>query len=335
MNRRNDAEQIKVIVIMKSQYDRTLLNHRSDYFVTRAERREFVVNELKSFADISQYDLRRSLVEMERNGMVTEPTVLWMANAMYFDATKAAIQDLARRNDIEIIGFAMEHNWIPDGEEPQPASATREITQNVLQVGANQVWELGYTGEGVVVAVIDTGVNYNHVDVADHLWDGGTEFPHHGYDVKNHDNDPMDDHGHGSHCSGTVCGDGTGGSQTGMAPDATLMCVKSIDSNGNGGAQSISEGIQWAVEHGCDMFSMSLGVASSSIPDRTLLRRTCDAALDAGVDAIHPGYGLWPPLLQATKVAVKANILFRITYVCRAAALRLIWMIYKARTLAD
>ena len=285
MNRRNDAEQIKVIVIMKSQYDRTLLNHRSDYFVTRAERREFVVNELKSFADISQYDLRRSLVEMERNGMVTEPTVLWMANAMYFDATKAAIQDLARRNDIEIIGFAMEHNWIPDGEEPQSATATREITQNVLQVGANQVWELGYTGEGVVVAVIDTGVNYNHVDVADHLWDGGTEFPHHGYDVKNHDNDPMDDHGHGSHCSGTVCGDGTGGSQTGMAPDATLMCVKSIDSNGNGGAQSISEGIQWAVEHGCDMFSMSLGVASSSIPDRTLLRRTCEAALDAGVVA--------------------------------------------------
>lgn len=285
MNRRNDAEQIKVIVIMKSQYDRTLLNHRADYFVTRAERREFVVNELKSFADISQYDLRRSLVEMKRNGMVTDPTVLWMANAMYFDATKAAIQDLARRNDIEIIGFAMEHNWIPDGEEPQSATATREITQNVLQVGANQVWELGYTGEGVVVAVIDTGVNYNHVDVADHLWDGGTEFPHHGYDVKNHDNDPMDDHGHGSHCSGTVCGDGTGGSQTGMAPDATLMCVKSIDSNGNGGAQSISEGIQWAVEHGCDMFSMSLGVASSSIPDRTLLRRTCEAALDAGVVA--------------------------------------------------
>ena len=285
MNRRNDAEQIKVIVIMKSQYDRTQLNRRADYFVTRAERREFVVNELKNFADISQYDLRRSLVEMERNGMVAEPTVLWMANAMYFDATKAAIQDLARRNDIEIIGFAMEHNWIPDGAEPQPASAMREITQNVLQVGANQVWGLGYTGEGVVVAVIDTGVNYNHVDVADHLWDGGTEFPHHGYDVRNHDNDPMDDHGHGSHCSGTVCGDGTGGSQTGMAPDATLMCVKSIDSNGNGGAQSISEGIQWAVEHGCDMFSMSLGVASSSIPDRTLLRRTCDAALDAGVVA--------------------------------------------------
>lgn len=285
MNRRNDAEQIKVIVIMKSQYDRTQLNRRADYFVTRAERREFVVNELKDFAASTQYDLRRSLTEMERNGLVTEPTVLWMANALYFDATKAAIQDLARRNDIEIIGFAMEHNWIPDGEEPQPASATREITQNITKVGADQVWELGYTGGGVVVAVIDTGVNYNHVDLADHLWEGGPDFPNHGYDVFNHDNDPMDDQGHGSHCAGTVCGDGSGPSQTGMAPDATLMCVKCLGSDGNGGAQSISGGIQWAVEHGCDMFSMSLGIPNSSVSERTLLRNTCVAALDAGVVA--------------------------------------------------
>ena len=285
MNRRNDVELIKVIVIMKSQYDRTQLNRRANYFATRAERREFVVNELKDFAASTQYDLRRSLTEMERNGLVTEPTVLWMANALYFDATKAAIQDLARRNDIEIIGFAMEHNWIPDGEEPQPASATREITQNITKVGADQVWELGYTGEGVVVAVIDTGVNYNHVDLADHLWEGGPDFPNHGYDVFNHDNDPMDDQGHGSHCAGTVCGDGSGPSQTGMAPDATLMCVKCLGSDGNGGAQSISGGIQWAVEHGCDMFSMSLGIPNSSVSERTLLRNTCVAALDAGVVA--------------------------------------------------
>jgi subtilisin family serine protease len=285
MSRRNDDEQMTVIVIMKSQYDRAQLNRRADHFVTRAERREFVVNELKDYTAASQYDLRRTLAEMERNGMVTEPTILWMANALYFDATKAAIQDIARRNDIEIIGFAKEYNWIPEEDAPRPASATREITQNVIQVGANQVWEQGYTGQGVVVAVIDTGVNYNHVDVADHLWDGGGEFPHHGYDVKNNDNDPMDDHGHGSHCAGTVLGDGTAGSQTGMAPDATLMCVKSIGSDGNGGAQNISEGIQWAVEHGCDMFSMSLGLPNSSISDRTLLRHTCEAALDAGIVA--------------------------------------------------
>lgn len=285
MARRNDDEKINVIVIMKSQYDRAQMNRQANYFATRSERREFVVNELKAFAEATQFDLRRSLDEMRRNDMTTEPTVLWMANALGLSANKAAIADLARRNDIEIIGFDIERNWIPDGEEATPASATREITPNVTQVGANQVWDLGYTGEGIVVAVIDTGVNYNHLDVADHLWDGGTEFPHHGFDVYNNDNDPMDDHGHGSHCSGTVLGDGTAGSQTGMAPDATLMCVKCLNANGGGGATPISAGIQWAVEHGCDLFSMSLGISNSTIAERTLLRQTCVAALDAGVVA--------------------------------------------------
>ena len=285
MARRNDDEKINVIVIMKSQYDRAQMNRQANYFATRSERREFVVNELKAFAEATQFDLRRSLDEMRRNDMTTEPTILWMANALGLSANKAAIADLARRNDIEIIGYDIERNWIPDGEEATPASATREITPNVTQVGANQVWDLGYTGEGIVVAVIDTGVNYNHLDVADHLWDGGTEFPHHGYDVYNNDNDPMDDHGHGSHCSGTVLGDGTAGSQTGMAPDATLMCVKCLNANGGGGATPISAGIQWAVEHGCDLFSMSLGISNSTIAERTLLRQTCVAALDAGVVA--------------------------------------------------
>lgn len=283
MARRNDDEQMKVVVIMKSQYDRAQLNRRAGWFVNRAERREFVVNELKAFADASQYDLKRSLSEMERSGMVSKPTSLWMANALYFNASKTAIQVLALRNDIEIIGYAIERIWIPEGEESSRASASREITQNILQVNANQVWELGYTGQGIVVAVIDTGVNYNHLDVADHLWNGGPEFPHHGYDVRNHDNDPMDDHGHGSHCAGTVCGDGTAGSLTGVAPDATLMCIKCLGSNGGGGAESISEGIQWAIEHGCDLFSMSLGIANSTLAERTLLRHTCEAALDAGV----------------------------------------------------
>ena len=281
----NDDDQIRVIVIMKSHYDRTELTRRADYYVTRAERREFVVNELKEFATASQYDLRHALAEMQRNGMTTEPTILWMANALSFDANKTAIENLAQRNDIEMIGYAIERNWIPDGEEARPAAATREITQNVTQVGADQVWPLGYTGQGVVVAVVDTGVNYNHVDLADHLWNGGSEFPHHGYDVMNGDNDPIDDHGHGTHCAGTVCGDGTGASQTGMAPDATLMCVKCIDSQGHGGADMISAGLQWAVDHGCDLFSMSLGVANSSVSERTLLRHTCEAALDAGIVA--------------------------------------------------
>lgn len=285
MSQHGENEKIKVHILMKANPDQAALLRQADYYVNQEERRIFVVNELKEFATASQFDLQNALREMQRNGLVENIHSNWIANMIACEATKSAINDIASRNDVEIIGFNAEKNWIPDGEEARPVSTTREITQNVTQVNADEVWALGYTGQGVVVAVIDTGVNYNHIDVASHLWDGGEEFPHHGYDVINHDNDPMDDMGHGSHCAGTVCGDGKAGRQTGMAPDATLMCVKCLDASGNGNATNISDGIQWAVEHGCNLFSMSLGIPNSTVSERTLLRHTCENALAAGVVA--------------------------------------------------
>jgi hypothetical protein len=149
MGQRRDNEKIKVFVIMRQQYDQQQLNRRASHFTTRDARREFVVNELKQFAEATQYDLRHSLAEMQRNDLVSQPKTLWIANAIYFEATRNAILSLADRSDIMVIGFDEERNWIPDGEETQPADPTREITSNVTQVNANQVWNLGYTGQGV------------------------------------------------------------------------------------------------------------------------------------------------------------------------------------------
>ena len=285
LTRRNDDEKIEVIVLMKAQYDRSQLNRRAEFCHTRAERRDFVVNELKAFAEASQNELKHCLAEMQQKGLVSEPKTLWSANALYFSATKSVILDLSQRNDIELIGFDHKENLIPETEAARPSSTLRETTPNIFQVNADKVWELGYTGEGVVVAVVDSGVNYDHLDLADHLWDGGEEFPHHGYDIVNGDDDPMDDKGHGTHCAGTVLGDGTAGSLTGMAPEATLMCVKSIDAEGFGGSANIAGGMEWSVEHGCDLISMSLGMVNSEIPDRELLRRSCVSILDAGIVA--------------------------------------------------
>ncbi len=286
MNRRSDDERIEVVVLMKAQYDRSQLSRRADFIPTKAERRAFVVNELKAFAEASQHDLKRTLAEMESHGLVSSVRSLWSANTLYFEATKTALLDLSERTDIETISLNTQHQWIPEGETPKPASATREITQNITQVNADKVWELGYTGAGVLVSVVDSGVNYNHLDLADHLWDGGEEFPHHGYDIVNDDNDPMDDKGHGTHCAGTVLGDGTAGSLTGMAPEATLMCVKSIKADGFGGAVNIAGGMEWSVEHGCDLISMSLGMVNAGIADKEILRRTCESILDAGIIAL-------------------------------------------------
>ena len=281
-----DEDRIEVIVLMKAQYDRSQLRQRADYYPSREERRAFVVNELKAFTEASQHDLKRILAEMESHGLVSSVRSLWSANTLYFEATKTALLDLSERTDIETISLNIQHQWIPDGETQEPASATREVTPNITQVHADQVWEMGYTGAGVVVAVVDSGVNYNHLDLTDHLWDGGDEFPYYGYDIVNDDDDPMDDKGHGTHCAGTVCGDGTAGSLTGIAPDAILMCVKSIRGDGFGGAVNIAGGMEWAVEHGCDLISMSLGMVDAGTTDKEILRRTCEAILDAGIVAM-------------------------------------------------
>ncbi len=284
INRRADDDEIEVVVVMKDRYDRTPLNQKANTFPTRAERRDYVAKELKTFAEKSQ----KNLVDyLENTAKINNVSSLHFANALYFSATKAVIMEIANRDDIEIIGLNKKQQLIPECTDAihRVSTTSREITHNVLQVNADQVWAQGYTGAGVIVAVVDSGVNYEHADVADHLWDGGDEFPHHGYDIVNGDNDPMDDIGHGTHVAGIVCGDGTSGSQTGVAPDATLMCVKSIAVDGFGGAVNIAGGMEWAVEHGCDMISMSLGMAGASVTDKIVLRSTCVAVNDAGIVA--------------------------------------------------
>ncbi len=285
MNRRSDSEMIEITVLMKSRCDRNMLNQRASALPTRAERRAFVVDELKRFTEASQRDLKLALAEMEQKGEVTAPRTLWMSNSLYFSATKETILALSKRDDIAHIGYNIERKWIDDDEKPTSANETREITPNILKINADKVWELGFTGQGIVVSVIDAGVNYNHLDLADHLWDGGETFPHHGYDVRNDDDDPMDDMGHGTHCAGTVAGDGTAGSQTGVAPDAQIMCIKSVNADGTGGAVKLAEGMEWSVEHGCDIISMSMGLVHPSVTERELFRRTCVSILDAGVSS--------------------------------------------------
>ena len=286
MERRKDNDTIEIVVLMKAQYNRQQLCRQAEYFPTKAERRDFVVNELKAFAEASQHDLKQTLAEMERQGMVSSMRNLWSANALYFKATKQAILDLSERNDIERISLNQQHSCIPFNGSATEAPASREITPNITQVNADQVWALGYTGQGVVVGVVDSGVNYDHQDLADHLWNGGEAFPHHGYDIVNNDDDPMDDKGHGTHVAGIVCGDGTSGSHTGVAPDATLMCVKTTAADGFGGAVNIAGGMEWAVEHGCDLINLSQGMAGAGVADKEIFRRTCEAILDAGIVAL-------------------------------------------------
>ncbi len=288
MNQNSD-EMIDVNIIFKSQIDRNELNAKANRFENKNTRREFVISELKFFSEKSQHEIL-SFLNTQKNGKVSNITSHWLSNSISCKTTKEIIQQLSERDDILIIGRNVDRNALLSSQQSAVSSqhagkAEPEITSNVMQVNAPEVWEQGYTGEGVLVAILDTGVNYEHPDLADHLWDGGAQYPNHGYNSYDGNNNTMDNRGHGTHCAGIICGDGTLGKQTGIAPNATLMCIKTLNDEGNTNANAICSGMEFAVEHGAQILSMSLGIANSSISDRTMLRQTCVNVLEAGVIA--------------------------------------------------
>lgn len=286
MNLKSD-ELININIVFKAQMDTEKLRERVADIDNKTARREATIRELKMFSEKAQQEVLSIIRSEERNGKSSQIKSHWLSNSITCNATKEVIDILAQRDDIFIIGLNADKNVIlaQQSDDRYAEKAEPEITSNVAQVNAPDVWEQGYTGEGVLVAIIDSGVNYNHPDLADHLWDGGAEYPNHGYNSYDDNIDPMDGTGHGTHCAGTICGDGTGGKQTGVAPNATLMCVKAINESGNANVNSIVSGMEFAVEHGAQVLSMSLGIKNSSVSERTMLRQTCVNTLEVGVIA--------------------------------------------------
>lgn len=286
LNEKSD-EMIDINIIFKSQIDLTKLKKRSASISDKKVRRDALVDELKLFNEEKQKDVLAILRAEKSSNKVSNIRCHWLSNAITCTANSDVIYLLAKHPDIEIIGYDEMRQVIDIVPESERQTSDEEpyLTDNIIMVEADKVWEMGYTGKGVIVAVIDSGVNYNHADLADHLWDGGPEFPNHGYNVIDGNNDPMDKTGHGTHCAGTICGDGTSGIHTGMAPDATLMCVRSLDEYGYGSASSINAGMEFAIEHHADVLSMSLGILNASSADKTLFRNTCVNALELGIVA--------------------------------------------------
>lgn len=131
-----------------------------------------------------------------------------------------------------------------------------------LDIGAPEAWDLITDCRDTVVAVIDTGANYTHADLADNMWDGGADSPNHGWDFVDDDNDPMPYGGafHGTHVAGTIAAVGDNATAgTGVCWRASIMTVRVLGANNSGTTGDIIEGIDYAVENGARVINMSLG----------------------------------------------------------------------------
>ena len=284
----SDEEFIRVNIAFNDNYDsQKMISETSN--MEKQDKRDHVTSTLKEFSARTQADLISQLNELESVSKVRKIKSIWLVNIVNCEITKSAIETLSLRSDILSIDYDEERNILlaptidkDSNESIHEMRDGREITWNVIKVNADDVWAQGYYGAGITVAVLDTGVNYNHTDLNDHLWTH-PDYPNHGYDFINGDNNPMDDHGHGTHCAGTVAGDGTSGSQTGMAPEASIMCIKLLDSTGNGVESLCWEAIEFAVDNGADVLSMSFGWQHSWGTNRAAWRNAMDYAYAADI----------------------------------------------------
>ena len=159
--------------------------------------------------------------------------------------------------------------------------AEEVLPWGIDRIGADLVWNgtqgghdagLGRNaGNGIKIAILDTGIDYTHPDLANNV-KGGVSFV-------DYTTDYIDDHGHGTHCAGIAVAIDNEIGVIGVAPKAHLYAVKVLESNGAGHMSDLTAGVEWSIDNGMKVISMGL----CTLSDSTTLHDACDLAYSGGI----------------------------------------------------
>lgn len=224
------SEEISVIVTLADQVD--LQSFKGD---SRAGQRRALVQALKSKADQSQKPLVATLRQLGVKGLEK----FWIFNGVAFRATPEQIYRVAAYPGVNEVRL--------DGTLNVPETATTATSDpewNLVAVNAPDLWNAGFTGSGIVIADMDTGVDVEHPDLSGN-WRGGDNS---WYDPNGEHSTPYDSDGHGTQSMSLIVGGEAGGTSIGMAPGAEWIAVKIFNDTGEAAYSSIHLGFQWLLD---------------------------------------------------------------------------------------
>ena len=238
------------LVVLKDQADLALARELR----TKEEKGQYVVRELRAAAQATQgpiLDRLRQLGVSYRS--------FYILNMIEVTGGLNLVLELAARPDVARISANPTVHFQEPVEEAPAGAAPEAIEPNLIQVNADDVWGLGFTGQGRVVASADTGVQWDHTALRNHYrgWNGSTADHDYNWHDAIHVNDgsscgpdspvPCDPFGHGTHTTGTMVGDDGGFNQIGMAPGAKWMACRNMDQFGNGTPATYTECFEFMI----------------------------------------------------------------------------------------
>jgi subtilisin family serine protease len=238
-----DSEVVEVVVRIKPLPRELTLSVKGNYYAA--------VNALKWWAEYTQGPVVKFIESL--GGVVVNR--FWLDNVILVRIPAGLVSKIAAHPDVVRVFENFEVRLIePVRREIIDIKTMQVSSWGIFKIRANETWALGITGQGIRIAVLDTGVDITHPALAgkmlsvipgDPYYPGGwMEFDSAGNPVRSL---PHDTHGHGTHCSGTALGGNTVDVLIGVAPGATLMHGLVLPGGGGTFAQVLA-GMQWTVE---------------------------------------------------------------------------------------
>ncbi len=231
------TQSVSVIVTLKDQTQVRGITGRD-----RGDKLTRLLRALHTTADLGQQIIRLYLAGEKSRGQVSIYQPLWIINAIAVTASPAVIQALAARPDVARIDLDVT-SAIPAAAPGRPVSDPP--ANNVSAINAPAVWALGFQGQGIVVASMDTGVDVTHPDLSA-KWRGGANSWYDPYGQ--HPLTPTDLNGHGTETMGVMLAGAGSGTSLGVAPQAHWIAAKIFNDSNHATTSAIHLAFQWLLD---------------------------------------------------------------------------------------